>query len=291
MAETFAKSILCQDKSKHVCGKCISCVTFDSGNNPDVIFLDYSDKKSIGVEEIRDKIGKNIELKPYLYPYKIFIITGAEKMTIQAQNALLKTIEEPPEYGVFLIISNNISNFLLTILSRCMLIRMETVKNDEVKKYLIEKKGFDYDKAELYAEFSQGNIGQAIEISSSEDFSNMRNDILDLLCKLDEKGFTDMFKLVDKLLIYKENIQKALDIAFLFYRDAAVFKAMNGESKYCIQKDKIESIYEIALNKSLKSLIKKADIVLDTKVKLKQNANFQMAAEVMLLNLKEKQYG
>ncbi|MCL2197928.1 MAG: hypothetical protein FWB80_03295 [Defluviitaleaceae bacterium] len=114
-ALSHAKKLNCESES--ACGQCLSCRTFESGNHPDTFFVKGT-KAQIGVEDAREQIIMPVAVKPFKYRYKIFIIEG--NITPQAQNALLKTIEEPAPYGVFLFLAKNTFGFLPTILSRCI---------------------------------------------------------------------------------------------------------------------------------------------------------------------------
>jgi DNA polymerase-3 subunit delta' len=122
----FAKSILCGSPSPNgePCGVCRSCELIESGSNPDATFIaPDKNKKTLGVDDAREKINNVVQIKPYLFKYRIFIIESADVFTVQAQNALLKVLEEPPSYGVFILLSENFQKFLPTILSRCVLLK------------------------------------------------------------------------------------------------------------------------------------------------------------------------
>ena len=102
LAETFAKALQCEAKRDgDACGSCVSCRTFDTQNHPDIIRVAPTTRKTVGVDDIREQVGERIKTRPYKYAYKIFIIKDADEMTPQAQNALLKALEEPAGYGVF----------------------------------------------------------------------------------------------------------------------------------------------------------------------------------------------
>ena len=115
------------------CGKCISCMQAQSGNQPDIITITHS-KNSIGVEEIR-RMRADLQIKPYSSPHKIYLIPDAEKLTVQAQNALLKTLEEPPEYAVIILIANGLVSFLPTVLSRCVVLQTRAVEEAQIAQF------------------------------------------------------------------------------------------------------------------------------------------------------------
>jgi len=116
----MAKGLNCLADGEKNCD-CLSCRTFDSGNNPDIIFVKGTKTSGIGVDDVREQVILPMATKPFKYKHKIFIVDKAETLTHAAQNALLKTIEEPAPYGVFLFLAPHAHNFLPTVLSRCSL--------------------------------------------------------------------------------------------------------------------------------------------------------------------------
>jgi len=131
VARAFAKKLNCQSNCNDSSADkiCLSCKVFESGNHPDVFYVTGTKTTGIGVEDVRSQIVQEMTTSPFKYRYKIFIIDKAETITPQAQNALLKTIEEPASYGVFLFLAEHVHNILLTVRSRCV-----TVKLGEIKK-------------------------------------------------------------------------------------------------------------------------------------------------------------
>ena len=284
ISKTFAKLLLCENSKNEPCLKCSSCISFESGNNPDFFFID-GNKKKLGVSDIRENIIKNIETKPFKYKYKVFIIKDAHNMTIQAQNAILKTIEEPPKFAVFLILSKNYNSFLPTILSRCILFKIKPLSPNIIENFLISK-NINENMAKFYAIYSRGSIGKAIEIAYSEKFIAFRQDIINDVNKLDELDLIQLYNLIDKYDNIKENINEILDIYLLVYRDSLIFKQTNN-FKNIIQKDITNCIQKIS-HMSIKNLTNKIDAILKTKLSLEQNANFNMTMECLFFKLKEK---
>lgn len=288
IAKTFAKLLQCEEngEKKEPCGRCSSCLSFDNGNNPDVIYI-KGDKKKLGIEEIREKVIKNTETKPFKHKYKIFIIKNAHTMTIQAQNAILKTIEEPPKFAIFLLLSNNYSLFLPTILSRCILFKIKPLKPNLIEKYLNEtNEEIDKINIPIYVAYSEGSIGKAMKMATSKEFLELRNNIINEIKELDEKDLISMYKTIEKIENYKEDIQTVLDIFLLTYRDCIIYNQTKS-LKNIIQKD-IEFTIKNISKMSIKNLIGKIDAILKAKLYLKQNANFNMTMECLLLKLKEK---
>lgn len=182
IASALAKTIQCQSKTDDTdaCGVCTSCKQAESHNHPDIKYITH-DKTSISVNDIREQLNNDISIKPYSSEYKIYIIPDANKMTEQAQNALLKTIEEPPVYAIIILLTENCDSLLPTIRSRCVTLTMNPVEKDKICTYLENKFQLEPEQAQIAANYCQGNIGKAIRFASSSDFIEMKNQVLKLL--------------------------------------------------------------------------------------------------------------
>ena len=134
LAEAFAMALQCEKHGTDPCMECDSCKRALSKNHPDIITITHEKPNSIGIEDIRIQLIDDVSIKPYTGPYKIYILNEAEKLTLQAQNALLKTIEEPPAYAVILLLTSNADSLLPTISSRCVTLNLRPVKESDVKE-------------------------------------------------------------------------------------------------------------------------------------------------------------
>ena len=172
-ASLTAATLLCKEQGDDPCGNCISCSKAFSNNHPDIIYVQHEKPNVITVDEIRDQVVATADIKPYESPYKIYIIADADKMNVQAQNALLKTIEEPAPYVVVILLAVSKESLLETIQSRCITLTMRPVPKELVKDYLIGKMHVSAQEAEVMAAFSQGNIGKARSLALGGDFSEM----------------------------------------------------------------------------------------------------------------------
>lgn len=284
LAKTFAKTLQCEEKGITPCNDCVSCKSFDTLNQPDIIYIEPK-KSTIGVEEIREKINRNIEIKPYKYEYKIIIIDNACTMTHSAQNAILKTIENPPIYGIFLFISTNINNFLPTIISRSISFKLKPVSNENIRDYINENTSVPDNLLDFYIVCGQGNIGYVNKLINDESFFNTRDTIINIITDLDNKDLEGVFSQFKILEQYKSNLDDVIDIMCLFLRDAIIAKEVGINN--VLQRDKIDTIQKYIENLTLKSLLNKLDAVFEAKESLKQNGNFQMTIEVMMLKLRQ----
>ena len=157
LANLFAMSLQCEnrDEDGDACGKCRSCRQAVSGNQPDIIRVMHEKPNTISVDDIRVQINDDIVIRPYSSKYKVYIVADADMMSVQAQNALLKTIEEPPEYAVIMLLTENAETLLPTIRSRCVMMKLRNIKDQLVKKYLMEQLEVPDYKADVCVAFAQ----------------------------------------------------------------------------------------------------------------------------------------
>ena len=245
LANLFAMTLLCETGDNEPCGKCHSCKQALSGNHPDIIRVTHEKPATIGVEDIRTGVNDDIIIKPYSSDWKIYIISEAEKMTVQAQNALLKTLEEPPAYAVIILLTSNIDSMLSTILSRCVVLNMKPVKDEIIKKYLMEEIHVPDYKADVCTAFARGNLGKAKALAASEEFDNIKTEAVSLLKYIHDMEITDIMSAIKKINDYKIDINDYLDILSVWYRDVLLFKATN-DANQLIFKDELLYINNIA---------------------------------------------
>lgn len=286
IAEIFAATLQCEEKGENPCGKCKSCMQAKSGNHPDIRWVTH-EKASIGVDDIRTQINNDIGIKPYSSPYKIYIVPEGEKMTEQAQNALLKTIEEPPHYGIVILLTENSNRFLQTILSRCVSLQLKPVSPPLIKKHLMEKYHIPDYQAELSAKFAQGNVGKAIRYASSDEFTDLKNDTLHILKHVDEMKTYEIMQFIKGLAERKKDIYDYLDLILLWYRDVLLFKVTRDPNGLLFA-DELRSISFQAGQKDYEAIENIIQAVEKAKVRLKANVNFDTAMELMIFVMKEK---
>ena len=285
-AGAFAKTANCLSPiNGNACGKCPSCIQFESGNNPDVFYVKATKTISISVDDIREQIVNEVKIKPYSYKRKIFIIDKADTMTSQAQNALLKTLEEPPKYVLIILIAENTENFLPTVLSRCVMMKFSPISVNLIKNYLINNCAMNENDAAFYAEYSIGSIGEALRLSGDENFYQMRNDIISCLDRLDTMDFVSAMFMAKEMEKYKA-YSELFDIMYMFYRDVFCMRLFKDD-RYVIQKDKIGLIEKKAKNLNEQTIAKRLDFIIDIKKKIRQNTAFRLSMEVLFMNLKE----
>lgn len=283
IANTFAKALQCEGE-KRPCDSCKSCHAFNHGNHPDVIYFQpLKNGKTYTIEDVREQLLETVDLKPFQYEKKIYIIEKADTLNIQSQNALLKTLEEPPAHAVFLLLAERAEAFLPTILSRVVVMKIRPLSAETIADYLMQA-GHLAEESHILSAYAQGRIGQALELVEDEGFREMRQDILGKLEVLPSMSEGDAYLLAKDLEGYKNDL-RFLDIMELWYRDLLTAKSLREEG-YLIQRDKKDAIFRAAKEPAA-LLAKKAAAVRTARMRLAQNANFRLTMEVMLMDLKE----
>ena len=220
-------------------------------NNPDFTIIEPNGN-TIKINQIREMQAK-VQEKPIISKKKIYIIDNADKMTTEAQNCLLKTLEEPPEFVIIILIGTNENEFLSTIKSRCMILHFEEISDEEMKEFL--KTQYQIFATDSMLQIFQGSIRKAIELKDKNEIYEKINEIIE---NLDKKDLLETIDKAEILYQSKEEIQKILE-----YINTILLKKSKTNYQYanCIS------------------------IVEDTKKRLKQNGNYDMCIDNMLWNI------
>lgn len=266
--------------------ECHSCKQALSGNQPDIIYLHHEKPNTISVDDIRTQINHDIDIKPYASPYKIYIINEAEKMNQQAQNALLKTIEEPPAYAIILLLTTNADSFLPTILSRCVTLNIKVVPDQEIRDFLIKNYQVPDYQADVCIAFAQGNVGKAIQLARSEDFGEIKNSAVQLLKHIKDMELYELVDAVREISAYKIEISDFFDIMTIWYRDVLLYKATSDVNSL-IFKDEVYDIKRQASKSSYEGIETIIKALHKAKRRLDANVNFDMVMDLLLTKIKE----
>jgi len=282
IALKLASALVCNNKDKP-CGKCSSCIKISTGNHPEIKIIEG--EGIIKVDEIREII-KDIQLKPYEGSHKVYIICNAEKMNMQGQNALLKTLEEPPHYATLILITTKANSLLPTIVSRCQTIKLNPISLEDIKSYLINNKDIDSETAQMLAAFSGGIVGRAVELLDNPDFHVRREGVIKL-CK--DLMTPKLLNILDQISFFEEqksHIEEVLDLMISWYRDLFVYKETRSV-ELIINVDKTEEIDYQVRGIDLRKVRDIIFIIEKAKNNLKSNVQFHLNIEVMLLNIQE----
>ena len=316
IATTFAAALQCEaeDGAAKPCMQCRSCRKILSGNHPDIFFVEKS-KTAVSIDDIRTQIKDNIFIKPYESPYKIFIINEAEKMRSEAQNALLKSLEEPPEYVIMMLLCSSKEMMLPTILSRCVNLELRPVEGTKIKKYLMEEQHLVDYQSDICVAHAQGNVGKAIKLGNSPEFVEFQRSTLDLLSNIKDK---DSYELIDTVKHIVEKTSKTdkkeakkgdteentsadrtnfenkleiddyFDIIMLWYHEVLMIKASNDVNSL-ILKDRYYELKRVAGEMSFQGIQNVLEAVEKSRARIRANVNLEIVMDLLFFTMKENQ--
>lgn len=286
LAYSFAKTLQCEEQGIDPCNKCQSCIQAESGSHPDIIKVTHEKETAISVDEIRDQLVSSIEIKPYKSPYKIYIIEDGQYMNVQAQNAVLKTIEEPPEYGIIIILTNSVEKLLPTILSRCILLNIKPVKENDIYDYLVANCDVSNDRAKFIVEYAQGNLGRAVKLATNEEYIELIDSVIRLMKNIPDMDFESITDIIKKCEDYKVTINEYLDIMMMWYRDILMLK-VTGKIDKIIFKDQYSDIKKQASIYSFNNLEAKSKAINNAKIRINAKAKLEDVMRLLILSLKD----
>ena len=283
IAREFAMELICE---KHTgCGECPACRQFLADAYPDFFYMDAEGKESIGIDRIRENIVNDVSIRPYHGKVKIYIIDEADKMTVGAQNALLKTIEEPPEYVVILLLVRNMSLLLETIRSRCIKLLLSAVSNDRIKRWLVEK-GISEDVATVVASYSNGAPGIAKVMAESEDFAGMYNQNVEFLKKISEASINDILLFIEELKKRTGGFKDFINFLRLWYRDICILKLTKKiDNLVFIREESI--ILRLSREYTLKKINSIIDLIDETETRLNSNVSGDTVMELLFIGIRK----
>lgn len=283
-ALSFAKAILCKSPHSGPCHGCSSCIKVNHLNHPDLHIIE-PEGNSIKNKQIED-FQHEVLLKPYESSRKVFIIKRANEMTGSAQNRLLKTLEEPPEYVVIILLCSNIHGLLPTIRSRCQILKFRLASEKELQQILMKDHGISTEDARVLAAYSHGNLGTALMLMKSENFKKDRHTIIQMIDQLLEGNSYIVFQEAEFFQNKKDKINEYLDIILFWFRDLLLVKE-TGSEEQLINLDKRNALLKHADNLGTQKISNIICAIEKTKMDIKANANIQLAIEVLLLRIQE----
>ena len=280
-AINFAKALNCLSlKDEEPCDSCAHCKKIDSVNHPDVLtFSPLKEDSGFSIDSVR-AITKDIGLRPYEGRKKVYVLEGADSMRHAAQNALLKTLEEPPSDSVLILIVENINAIFPTILSRSKRVRFFPLTSGVIENILIDNYKLDKGKASLLSRLSSGELDKALKYND-EDFFRKRERIID---GLKEGALLDS----DLDGLSRSELRMALDIMLTWYRDILVTKAGLDTPSALVNVDRMDLIRDEAKRSSFEGLNNIINQVILTGSFLEQNANPKLAMGVLGLSIAHK---
>jgi DNA polymerase-3 subunit delta' len=294
LAMDLSRALNCESKNKP-CGQCEPCrkvtdlkhadvqVVGTAGEDPST---EAKSKTEISIEQIR-QIQHTASLPPFEGRYRIYIIENAELLSVEAANALLKTLEEPESKVVFIILVTDSSLLLETVVSRCQPVEFITVSSEKIKESLINNWGIDAEKASLLAQLSGGRIGWAVSAAQDDRMIEQRSEIvetmLDIMNADIETRFTLSTQLAGKFANDRNFVFERLDILLGIWRDMLMIKTDSRENITNI--DRIDELARMVEGRSLSGIHSFIRNIQKANVELRQNANPRLVLEVLMINI------
>jgi len=295
-AMAFALLINCMDPvDGDGCKICTSCKKIIGGNHPDIIIIEPDkDKKGIGINQIRE-INRHLAFSPALERYRIIIIDPAEKMTDEAANAFLKTLEEPPPHNIFILNVRDPGELLLTIVSRCQKVPFKPLPTEDIVNLLINEEDMDKEKAKIVARLSEGSLGRAIKISKDDLFTD-RVSWITMLNSVINKPYDILIDMAHELTgfgkrsatdkeLKDDRIALMLGIWKSWYRDILIFK-LEGKLDLILNSDLNNHLKKASALYTVDALIRSLAVIARAEYDLMNNKNLLFLLERSLLGLK-----
>jgi DNA polymerase III, delta prime subunit len=294
MAHAFASSIVCDNFQQEPCGVCKNCHLSFGNSHPDIIEMDLTIdkngdiKESISVDAVRE-LKKDVYIKPFFADRKVYIIPSAQKMTVEAQNALLKVFEEPPRFATFILLTNGLSKLLPTILSRGVIVKFQLLSKEELLQFAVQN-GLKDDNRKVLTNLSNGQIGRLIALSGDEELIELRNETL--------KGFEALVvgqkqNAIDRMfLLMKERQEKASDIIeFLTIILSDIGLIRSGNSGKIINSDQLQALNELAEILNYHTLNNLLMCTLSFSEGQQKNQNYLVGMMKLLISMWEEIHG
>lgn len=287
MAFIFAMALNCSGATADKpCGNCSSCLRTESGNHPNVETVKPTGQ-SIKIKQIRQIISDAAK-KPFETGYKIIIIESAEKMTHEAQDAFLKTLEEPPENTVFILLAENHNLLLPTILSRCQVYQFKPVDMKTMKDFIAARHAFPAEELDAAVRQSKGVIGKALELLENKENVKFRREFIEILDRALTGNRSDALMLAVSVIDDKESAESFLEFAMTWFRDLMLLKeGSESVRRLIVNIDSIDLLMRhnsVLTEVELNSIM---EIIKDTAKYVRYNVGIKNSIDGMLLNIAE----
>ena len=286
LAVNLAQAVNCIDEDVP-CGHCAPCIRIYSGNNPDVqVVKRIEGAMEIGIDQIR-QVSHDSSLKPYEGNYRVFIIDEAEYLSIEACNALLKILEEPPLNVILILLASQMDMLLPTIVSRCQVIELHPLSFEVIEEYLIKRWDVGVEKARMLSRFCNGAIGWALSALANSKIIEER-----------ERDMTRIIEICNATI--NERFAYAAELATLFGRDRGLTRVLidlwsgwwrdlllvkGGAASLIVNIDREDAVTEMADCYSLVQIKDFIEAIINAIRQLSMNANPRLVFEVLMLKL------
>lgn len=283
VALSLAMAIQCLEKTGDSCGGCSPCAQVRSGHHPDVRVIEPSPgKKEISIQQVRD-LERELSFRPFSGRKKVAIIDPATLMNTAAQNALLKTLEEPPGDSLLILISTSIGGLLPTVLSRCLRLSFAPLPEKQVMEFLVSHKGLKRDEAAIMAALTMGSLGKALQPDIEELFAR-RKRWTEGICSLGQGDYKDAMALAEALGGTLEESVQFLNWLTQWYRDVLVH-SVTGTTEGTCNVDRKREIEDQAKRYGPSRSLALYSEAVRTAARIPRNVNRRMALENLFAHI------
>ena len=298
LALDLARAVNC-GATEPPCGECNTCVKIGSGKHPDIEIVSIAQGKDnsedgvpteIGIERIR-QLQHSASLPPFEARYKVFIIEGAELLSNEAANCLLKTLEEPSDRVIFALITAREELLPATVISRCQRLKLTPLPPTDIENSLCEYWDVEQEKAELVARLSRRCLGQALDYLMNESLLKERTERIEQMLNVIDSGYYEerldyAARLSSQFNKNRESAAKILDMWLGWWHDLLLLRI--GVPEAITNTDYREALEQKVNNYRLNDIRNFVSAVQSATLQLKQNANPQLVFEVLMLSIPER---
>ncbi|MCD8117892.1 MAG: DNA polymerase III subunit delta [Lachnospiraceae bacterium] len=286
VARAAAMAIQCERQDGFACGECLSCRQMMTGKQPDVREIVHEKPNVLKIDEVREQLVQDMPVRPYANAHKIYIVPDADKMNPQAQNAILKTIEEPPPYGIIFLLVKNRFLMTETVRSRCVKMTLHPLSDAVIVDYLMQKCGVTDYRAEEVAAFAGGNLGKAVRLANGDGFFELKNKVVSVMKKLPKLSDWETEGEAKNITQQKEDIPEFLNLCELWFRDVLYVKSAGDVSGVHFTEEK-ELLKQYAENESWRGIQENLERIAEERVRISSNVNTDAGMELMLMGMKD----
>jgi len=281
-AWAFAQALQCEDSREDACGRCVPCMKASRRVHPDIRWVEPAEgRASIGIDQVR-AIRSEVAYGPYEGKYRVYIVTPAEQLAPEAQNALLKLLEEPPPRTVFVLVAESAHAVLPTVVSRLQPVRFHLVPADEIEGMLRTRLGVDPPRARVLATLCGGRVTLAARWAQTPDALGDRDRVVAHLLRVEQEWLLAAQKAANEFAGERDRLPELLDIALLWYRDLIVWQE-TGSSRLLVNLDRLDEIRRLAPTLASGALRRRIEAIERAKADLRRNLHPRLVLDTMFL--------
>ncbi len=282
-AAAFAQALQCERYQEDSCGSCGPCRKVAAGVHPDVRWVrPLEGKTGIGIDQVRE-VRREASYGPYEGRWKVFAFCPADSMLAEAQNSLLKLLEEPPERVVFVLVVESAQALLPTVVSRCQMVRFNLVPLSQIEHALRVQFGVEPARARVLAALSAGRAARAAAWSRDPEALRDRDAVLDCLVRAEQEGLLGALQAAEFLTQDRSKLADRLEVAALWYRDLLVWREV-GDPALLVNVDRKDQVDALARALDSRALRRRLEALEEARGAIRRNGNPRLALETAFLS-------